>query len=191
MTTPRTLARNRSAVLSLVVRLDFVVAVALTVIAPLILLVRAIQQRQRALVAALLAYWRVSSLLMIAVYLLISERPTAFLCGIAARLLIPWTVLRYSKTSDVWYERWRVLVTRYCLLGAALNVGTLRCIDRKQFSPLCRAYIEPAQQYGNLIHPNVRRETLGRIGEVGLGCYIVAALGMVGKRLRGRADRQL
>jgi hypothetical protein len=186
MNTRRTQSGNQQALLDLVVRLDFVVAVGLTVIAPLILLIRVVQRKQQAIVKVLLSYWRVSSLLMVAVYLLIGERPIAFMCGVAARLLIPWTVLRHARTADPWYERWRTVVSGYCLVGAALNGTTLRCLGNGQLPSICRAYIKPAQQYGDVLHPNVPRQTLGKVGEIGLFCYVVAGIAVTGKRLLSR-----
>lgn len=168
--------------LRVLVRLDFVTAVLLTVIAPLLLLVRAVRARERAMVGALLSYWRASSLLMVAVYLLIGERPVAFVCGIGARLLIPWTLRQPPAGADGRYELWRRLISAYCLLGAALNLPTLRCVQGDQ-SSLCRAYIEPTQEFGALLHPGVSRERLGRAGEIGLRAFVAGATLLAGLRL--------
>lgn len=160
--------RKKFTILSTLVRGDFVAAVLLTVVAPLVLLLRAVRTRQQELITALLRYWRVSSLLMVAVYSLIGERRAGFVCGIAARLLIPYTVLRHPVASDRWYTRWRALVSGYCVLGVALNLPVVRCLRGKQFSPLCQAYIASAQQFGDVVHPNVSRERLGQLGEIGM-----------------------
>lgn len=165
------------------VRLDFVAAVLLTVIAPLLLLVEAIRTKQRLLLRAMLSYWRASSLLMVVVYLLIDERRTGFVCGVAARLLIPYTMLRSAVPGDKWYTRWRTIVSVYCLAGATLNLPLLRCLRSRSLSPLCRAYVEPAQQFGAVLHPNVSRERLGRVGEWGLWAFVAGALGLCIKRV--------
>lgn len=173
--------------LRVLVRIDFVTAVLLTVIAPLLLLARAVRDRQRALLNTLLSYWRASSLLMVAVYLLIGQRPAAFVCGVGARLLIPWTLRHTPAGADARYQRWRRAVSVYCLLGAALNLPTLRCAWTSRLSPLCRAYIEPAQEFGALLHPGVPREQLGRVGGIGLRCFVTGAVLLGVRRLaRGR-----
>jgi hypothetical protein len=77
------------------------------------------------------------------------------------------------------------------LIGAALNSGTLRCFEQGRHSQLCQAYIKSAQQYGDLVHPNVSREKLGTIGELGLFCYVAATIGFAGKRMLDRAKRLL
>lgn len=165
------------------VRGDFVVAVLLTVLAPLVLLARAVRNSQRELIAALLSYWRTSSLLMVAVYLLIGERRTGLVCGIVARLLIPYTVLRHAVPSDRWYMRWRQIMSTYCVLGVVLNLPILRCLRNEHVSPLCRAYIASAQQFGDVVHPNVDHDTLGRAGAWGLRAFAAGALVLQARRL--------
>lgn len=165
------------------VRGDFVVAVLLTVLVPLALLARAVRNRQGELIAALLSYWRASSLLMVAVYLLIGERRAGFVCGIVARLLITYTVLRHAADRDRWYMRWRQLVSTYCVLGVLLNVPILRCLRSERVSPLCQAYITSAQQFGDVIHPNIGRDTLGRAGEWGLRAFVMGGVVLLVQRL--------
>lgn len=165
------------------VRADFVVAVALTVLAPLVLLVRAVRNHRQELITALLSYWRASSLLMVAVYLLIGERRAGFVCGIVARLLIPYTVLRHAVPSDRWYTHWRQIVSTYCVLGVGLNLPILRCVRSEHLSPLCQAYIASAQQFGDVVHPNVERDTLGRVGEWGLRAFAIGAVALQVQRL--------
>lgn len=165
------------------VRADFVAAVLLTVLAPLVLLARAGRARQQAQIVALLSYWRASSLLMVAVYLLIGERRAGLACGLVARLLIPYTVLRHAADGDPWYTRWQQLVSAYCVLGVALNLPILRCLRSEHASPLCQAYITSAQQFGDVVHPNVDRDTLGRAGQWGLRAFALSAVALQVQRL--------
>lgn len=174
-------------------RADFVAAVALTVVAPLVLLVRALCMARREELWALLRYWRASSLLMVTVYLLIGERRAAFPAGLAARLLIARTLLgdRAATGSAGWYDRWQRLTAGYCLAGAALTAPMLRGLVADELPPLCRAYVEPTQEFGALLHPGVPRETLGRAGLVGLGLFLIgAAVAQVRGQRGGRADEQ-
>lgn len=160
----------------ILVRIDFVLAVVLTVFAPLVFLFRAIFRGIPEQWKMLIDYWRSSSLLMVTVYLLIGERRVAFACGMAARFLIAWTVLRSPPTSDLLFERWRWLVGRYCLIGGALNVPLLACMVQRCWSPWCQAYIEPPKEFGALLHPDVPHTKLGRVGDIGLISFLFGAM---------------
>lgn len=159
------------------VRVDFVAAVALTVVAPLLLLAVAIRAGKRGELQALLRYWRVSSLLMVTVYLLIGERRAAFPAGVAARLLIAHNLLSGSDDLEGnWAARWRRVTGWYCLVGTLLTAPMLRGAVAEELPPLCRAYIEPTQEFAALLHPGTSREQLGRIGDIGLALFLVGAL---------------
>ncbi len=169
------------------VRLDFVAAVLLTVLAPLVLLLRACT-RHREQLPALLAYWRSSSLLMVTVYLLVGERRIAFLTGIAARLLIPFTLRVAPPTTDRWFLRWRQAVRGYCLLGAVLNIPMLRCLRSHPPAVICRAYAEPPREFAALLHPRASHEQLGQVGMWGLRAFLAGAAlvrGIAAWRSRG------
>lgn len=169
------------------VRLDFVAAVLLTVLAPLVLLIRA-WTRHREQLPALLAYWRSSSLLMVTVYLLAGERRSAFLTGIAARLLIPFTLRVAPATTDRWFLRWRQAVRGYCLLGAVLNMPLLRCMRSHPPATICRAYAEPPREFAALLQPRASREQLGQVGVWGLWAFLAGAVlvrGIAALRPRG------
>jgi|GEM_PF-1751048 len=189
MNTPKG-TRALPAWLRVLARMDFVAAVALTVIAPLALLARALRASRREELWALLRYWRASSLLMVTVYLLIGERRVAFPAGLAARLLIARTLLgdRATAGRGGWYDPWRRLTAGYCLAGAALTAPMLQGLIADELPALCRAYVEPTQEFGALLHPGVPREALGRAGLVGLGLFLAgAAVVQVGGRRRGLA----
>lgn len=165
--------------LRVLARVDFVAAVVLTVLAPLALFARAVQGRRAAEVRLLLRYWRSSSLLMVTVYLLIGERRVAFPAGIAARLLIAQTLLRGADTIEGegnWFRNWRRLAGGYCLGGAALTAPLLSGCFADELPPFCRAYIEPTQEFGALLHPGTPRERLGKVGIAGLWAFLAGAL---------------
>ena len=159
------------------VRVDFVAAVALTVVAPLFVLAAVIRNGQRGELRALLRYWRVSSLLMATVYLLAGERRAAFPAGVAARLLIAQNLLIGSSDREGgWAARWRRVTGWYCLAGAVLTTPMLRGTVAEELPPLCLAYIEPTQEFAALLHPGASREQLGRIGDIGLALFLAGAL---------------
>lgn len=101
-----------------------------------------------------------------------------FPAGVAARLLLALT-LRGEQcpvgTSSA-YERWRRVAGGYCLAGAALTAPMLQGLLADEVPPLCRAYIEPTQEFAALLHPGVSREALGRVGLAGLGLFLAGAV---------------
>jgi hypothetical protein len=178
--------------LRVLVRVDFVAAVALTVLAPLVLLVGALRAGRRGERVGLLRYWRASSLLMVTVYLLAGERRVAFPAGVAARLLLARTLrgVQASAGTRSGYERWRRLAGGYCLAGAALTAPMLQGLLADELPALCRAYIEPTQEFTALLHPGVSRETLGRVGLVGLGLFLAGAAVELAASAWGRSRRE-
>lgn len=157
--------------LRVLARADFVAAVLLTVVAPLVLLVRAALGRRPEL-PALLRYWRASSLLMVTVYLLVGERRYAAICGVAARLLIALALAR-PLGDDGPTEAWRSLARAYCLAGAAANLPML--LDGDLAAALRSAYAEPPREYAALLHPGADPEALGRVGDLGLLAFAAGA----------------
>lgn len=160
--------------LRILVRLDFVAAVALTVVAPLLLLTRALRQGSGEQRRALLRYWRSASLLMVTVYLLAGERRVAFAAGLAARLLIARTLVG-KQQPDPLYQRWAQVTGGYCLIGSLASVPLVRGLRGGALPLACRAYIEPAQEYATLVHHGVGRSTLGRIGMLGMYTFFAGA----------------
>jgi hypothetical protein len=162
--------------LHIVVRVDFVLAVLLTVIAPLALLSRAALSKQPEQLRTLIGYWRASSLLMVTVYLLNGQRRTAYATGVVARLLIPWSLRTNPTNHDPLFAAWRSAVIGYCLVGAGLNAPMLPSLVSRTPSLVAQAYVKPAQEFGNLLHPGIAKHTLGRVGEIGLLAYILGAI---------------
>lgn len=164
--------------LRVLARVDFVAAVVLTVLAPLVLLAQAGLAGRIGELRLLLRYWRASSLLMVTVYLLAGERRVAFPAGVAARLLIAQTLLRGEPAvgESARLDRWRRVSGWYCLAGAALTLPMLQGVIADELPVLCRAYVEPTQEFAALLHPRMTREQLGRAGLVGLTLFAAGAV---------------
>jgi len=175
-------------VLPLLIRLDFLLATALLVVAPLGLLAAAV--RRPAVRGHLLAYWRASSLLMITVYLMIDGRPTAFVAGTAALILIP-IALYYGDvlsgperlgegTLATWVRRWRVGATAFCSASLLLAGPALRCVGGVEKKAFCAAWLDPPRELHRALHPGVDPAVLGDAAVVGLliyGAYLIASVG--------------
>ncbi len=173
----------------LLIRLDFVLAVALLVVAPLGLLVASV--RRPTVRGHLLAYWRASSLLMVTVYLMIGGRPVAFVAGTAALVLIP-LALHYGDALFVagpsslgeepvatWFRRWRVAATVFCGGSLLLTLPALRCAgDTAETGSFCAAWLGPPRELHRALHPSLDPVGLGEAAIGGLviyGGYLVAS----------------
>lgn len=165
---------------------DYRLALLFTVIIPFILLIWSLLRRVEAIQRLLIIYWRVASLLMITVYLMISGLGIAYLTGFAAKVLIPLSLwfwvdlndeikdlppsfLKFSLTS------WRWAVTVYGSLGAVSMIPFLSCGFSGNLTedPFCRVWLEAPWAYKALFHSNSTSGFLGFLGCLGLGIYIL------------------
>ncbi|MEO1131451.1 MAG: DUF3177 family protein [Cyanobacteria bacterium J06639_1] len=169
--------------LELLVWWDFRLAVALNVFVPLVLLVWAFKAQFAPLTSVAIAYWRVSSLLAITVYLMIGGFPISFLTGAAARILIV-TCLWYGSDAAIAipmdnrlvcqaFKVWRWIVTIYMGAGALFSSLFVPCAFQSELSTTCQVWFQPPLGFKALFHPNVPAQTLGLIGAIGLVAYVV------------------
>ena len=167
--------------------MDYRLGVLLTVIVPFVLLIWALFARQEAIQKLLIIYWRVASLLMITVYLLIPNWKVGFISGFAARVLIaislwfwvdlneeikdiPHSILKLVFTS------WRWAITGYCVLGAIAKAFFIPCglSATRAGSTFCQVWLEAPQAYRNFFHNKPGNEGfLGFMGAVGLVIYLI------------------
>ena len=170
------------------IRLDFVLASLLLVVAPLGLLAASAQRP--AVQGHLLAYWRASSLLMITVYLMIGGRPVAFVAGNAALVCIP-LALRYgdavfgaAKASlephavAKWFRRWRGAATAFCGASLLLTLPALRCLWTLEKNA-CQDWLAPPRELHAALHPSLHPDTLGDAATGGLllyTAYLIASI---------------
>jgi Protein of unknown function (DUF3177) len=162
--------------------MDFRLAVIFTVLAPLILLLWAFSQKIETLQNLLVIYWRVSSLLAIAVYLAIGSSPISFIAGFFAQLLIPislwfWADLNEeitdlpSSSIKLAFNSWRWATTFYSTLGAIGTIPFLSCAFDGAKSDYCQAWFQPSWLYYQFFHANSKPEFLGFLGILGLVIY--------------------
>lgn len=167
--------------------MDYRLAIIFTVIAPLVLLIWALFKRKEAIYKLLLIYWRVASLLMITVYLLIPGWKIGFFAGIASRILILLTLWFWIDLNEeirdlpqsalkLAISSWRWAVSLYCGIGAIANSFFLPCgfSDAALRGASCQVWLEAPQVYRALFHPAPGNEGfLGFIGAMGLCVYIL------------------
>jgi len=183
------------------VYVDFVLAVGLMVVVPLVLLGASVTLppvRDR-----LLVYWRASALLGITVYLWIGETPMGFMTGFASRALIPlalwrgdaFTVLRDQPVPTApgrratLFRYWRAAVIPYNLVGLAYMLPLLPCVW-SDAAAVCQAWYAPPQQYAAWLHPTVEPIWLARYGWVALGVYAAYLLSTAVRLQRDRLQRR-
>ncbi|MCS6783046.1 MAG: DUF3177 family protein [Gloeomargarita sp. SKYBB_i_bin120] len=161
------------------------VAVVFYVLVPLGLLVWAWAQRARAIFTLLGIYWKVSSLLMITVYLLIGALPIGFPVSFLAQVLLPACLWFWVDINEEIAERpgplawatnvWRWIVTWAASLGALAMLPFLRCgflsSNALVADAQCRVWLEAPWGYREIFHPNVPATDLGFWGVLGLVVY--------------------
>ncbi len=132
------------------VRLGVLFAVAL----PLVLLAWAALRRETAVLRLMGLYWKVSSLLLIALLLLTDRRPTGFLLLVLAPPLIVavlwfWVDLN-EELADLppWrplpltVRIWRWSLTFFCLFTAGFASTALACMGGVARLPFCPVWLE-------------------------------------------------
>ncbi len=80
--------------------LDYRLAFVFTVIIPLVLVLWSLFKQVEAINSLLVIYWRVASLLMITVYLMIPSWPLGFVTGFLARCLIAFGLWFWVDLND-------------------------------------------------------------------------------------------
>lgn len=166
--------------------MDYRLAVLFNVLIPLVLLLWTFVKKAEAIQRLLIIYWRVASLLMIALYLMIPSWPISFVTGFCARLLIPislwfWVDLNEEirdlrpSSLKLGLTSWRWGVTVYSILGAFASLPFLRCafVQGAIGTPFCEVWLQASWGYKNLFHANAQPGTLGFFGIVGLVFYVI------------------
>lgn len=164
---------------------DYRIAVLFTVIIPIILLIWAFIQKSEAIQKLLIIYWRVASLLMITVYLMIASLPISFISAFFARILIPislWFWVDINEDIDDQPQRplklalnsWRWAITIYNILGVIALVPFLSCafFQGAINTPYCQAWLKAPWLYKQFFHANSTPGFLGFLGFVGLVIYV-------------------
>jgi hypothetical protein len=165
---------------------DYRIAVLFTVFLPLILLIWAFVQKNESIQRLLTIYWRVASLLMITVYLMIGGLTFSFLTGLMARILIPLSLWFWEDLNEEIREQpnsplrfvfvaWRWAVSLYSFAGALFFAFYIPCaFSRGQFAgAACQTWLQPPLLYKEILHGGYTNGFLAFFGIVGLLIYLL------------------
>lgn len=176
--------------------LDYRLAALFAIGLPLVLLLWSAQRQERALQRLLGIYWKVASLLLIAVLLLTDNRPLGYLVALLAQLLMvvclwfwvdlneeladlpPWRPLPFVVRA------WRWGLSVFGLLGSILSALALSCVRGGVTRPLCHAWLEApddlhggfAGVFGFLFGGSWTGAIAAFVGYVALVGYVVGLL---------------
>lgn len=166
--------------------MDYRLAVLFTVIIPLTLLIWALVQKAQTVQRLLMIYWRVASLLLITVYLMIASLPIGFITATMARILIPISLWFWADINEeindlpqrslkLGLKSWRWAVTVYNIVGVIAQIPFLGCAfgGNAISQPFCRVWLEPPWRYKEIFHSGSSTGLLGFIGIVGLIIYVL------------------
>lgn len=180
---------------------DYRLAILFTVLLPLILLVWAFIQKSEGIQLLLTIYWKVASLLMITVYLMIGGFSFSFISGLMARVLIPLGLWFWEDLNEEIREQpktllrfafvaWRWAVTIYSTAGAVFFAFSIPCaFSQARFAgEACQTWLQPPLLYKYYFHFAYTNGFLGFFGIVGLIVYLVSLAYFVFVRL-GRQGR--
>jgi hypothetical protein len=162
--------------------MDFRLAVIFTVLMPLILLLWAFAQKTIVIQSLLIIYWRVASLLAIAVYLQIGSSPLSFIAGFVGMALIPLSLWFWADINEeindlpnrplkLGFLAWRWATSIYCILSAIAVIPFLSCAVGGTTTAYCQAWFQPSWLYYNFFHANSKPEFLSLLGILGLIIY--------------------
>jgi hypothetical protein len=185
-----------------IVWMDYRLAVLFTVVLPLVLLIWAFVQKNDPIQHLVTIYWKVASLLMITVYLMIGGFSISFLAVIMARVLIPislwfWVDLNEEireqpdSTLKISFNAWRWAITIYNVLGVAVLLPFLPCAFAKVrfMAADCQTWLEAPLLYKEYFHAGYTNGFLGFFGILGLLIYLISLGWFVFVRL-GKQGRQ-
>lgn len=166
--------------------MDYRLALIVTVILPLVLLIWSIVGKAEALQRLMIIYWRVASLLLITVYLMIPGWWFGFLTGLTAKILIPLSLWFWVDINDEirdypasWLKlvvtAWRWAITGYTMISAIAMLPFMSCAftPGEIKTPVCQVWLEAPRLYHALFHKNSSAGFLGFLGTIGLCFYVV------------------
>jgi len=163
---------------------DYRVALLIAVFIPLTLLIWSWVKKSEAISALLIIYWRVASLLVITVYLMMASWSIGFVTAVLAKAIIPFSLWFWAdlneeireqpkRSLNLGFNAWRWAMTAYCLVSGVIQLLFIRCgfsVNALR-SEVCQAWLEPSLVFKSYIHSDSPGGFLGFVGACGLAIY--------------------
>ncbi len=176
--------------------LDYKLFVFLFLIVPVVLSIWGIKTQIPSIQRLLLIFWRVASLLAIAIYLFIPVWQLGYLAWFLGHIFVVISLWFWVDINDeirdlpksnlkVFVTAWRWAVSLFSTISAIAFIPFLRCAfvaDAVQDSA-CLLWLEAPWQYKSWFHPNATTGFLGFLGMVGLIIYVIYFLYFLAFRL--------
>lgn len=153
---------------------------------PLILSVWSLYSKIPSIQRLLLIFWRVASLLAIAIYLFIPVWQIGYIAWFVGHVLITISLWFWVDINDEIQDlpknnlrlaltTWRWATTIYGVLGAITSGAFLGCSFSVDASveKTCRAWLEAPWHYKSWFHPDATTGFLGFLGMSGLVIYTI------------------
>jgi hypothetical protein len=166
--------------------MDYRLAVLFIVIIPLILLIWAFVQKAEGIQRLLMIYWRVASLWLITIYLMMGGFAVSFITAWIARILIPISLWFWVDLNDeieyqpkgplkLLFRSWRWAATVYAILGAIASAPFLSCAFSSTTlkTNYCSVWLEAPLLFKDYFHHNSKPAFLGFLGIIALVIYVL------------------
>lgn len=176
-------------VLQSLVWTNYRLAVVFTVLCPLGLIIWSFTKNAQAISKLLIIYWRVASLLLITVYLLMAENSIGFVSGLMGLGLIPISLWFWADLNEeiadrkgwlkVLFAAWRWAISIYCVAAVVGQISALGCLFSSAAiaSDQCQLWFKPAIGFGSIFHSDLGDpKVAGRLGIVAMGGLIIYGL---------------
>jgi hypothetical protein len=173
-----------SSLLKGLVWMDYKLFVLVCLIVPLFLSVWGLVAKIPSIQRLLLIFWRVASLLAIAIYLLIPVWQLGYLVWFIGHILVAISLWFWVDINDEIHDlpkstlkltvtAWRWATTVFCCLNAIAFMPFLRCtfVSDASIDSVCRAWLEAPWHYKMWFHPTATTGFLGFLGMSGLIIY--------------------
>ncbi len=165
---------------------NYKVFIIICLIAPVVLSGWAMKSGIPSIQRLMIIFWRVASLMMIAIYLFIPVWQWGYLAWFFAHILVVASLWFWADINDeirdlpkmpirMAIRVWRWAVTFYGVITAIAFVPFIRCTFATDASSeiACRAWLQAPWQYKEWFHPNATTGFLGFLGMSGLVIYLI------------------
>jgi hypothetical protein len=165
---------------------DYRLAVLFTIFIPFVLLIWSFLEKIPSIQRLLIIYWRVASLFICSIYLLIPVWQIGYLTSFVYRILIPISLWFWVDLNDeikdlpkkklkLCITSWRWAMTFYSFIGAIATIPLVSCSfsSNPTAESLCLTWLEVPWQYKTVFHSGSTTGFLGFLGMTGLIIYII------------------